>query len=289
MALASAPQAVAVTRIHVAADRRSTNHVGIHHHVRHQRQERRHSATRAPESARNLHIGLVPLANTTWDNPEMPPVVAGAILSAAAASDIDPHLLAALAWRESRFDPNARNHFSSATGLLQFTNSTWLRAMQLFGARHHAAAYAEQIKKDASGTLAVADKRLQTAIMRLRSDPVLSTAIAADVICEQRNAMAIRLGREVGLADLYLLHVLGVGGSSRFLAALANHPTASSQSVASRKVLRQAGLLARDGHPMTVANTFIAVERMLEDQRLHSEPLLAIQASAVPVAYDQVP
>ena len=52
----------------------------------------------------------------------MPQGVASAIRAAAAQSGVDPHLLTALAWRESRFDPKARNRWSSATGLLQFTS-----------------------------------------------------------------------------------------------------------------------------------------------------------------------
>jgi len=94
-------------------------------------------------------------------------------------------------------------------------------------------------------------------------------------MAQQRAAMQTRLGRNIASADLYLLHVLGPSGSVRFLAALAQHPSASSLEVASRKVLRNAGLLARDCHPITVAGTYAAVQTMLEDRRAHAAPLLA--------------
>ena len=125
--------------------------------------------------------------------------------------------------------------------------------------------------------------------MQLRSDPICSAALAADTIQQQRDSMAKRLGRDVSRADLYLLHVLGPSGSARFLEALAQHPTASSRSVAGRRVLRQAGLLTRTGHAMTVANTYAAVESMLAEQQQHSELLLAEPASTEPVEVSQAP
>ena len=60
-------------------------------------------------SAGAMHRGVVPLANTTWDDPAMPPAIRDAIQTAARESGVDPHLLTAIAWRESRFDPNALN------------------------------------------------------------------------------------------------------------------------------------------------------------------------------------
>ena len=90
-----------------------------------------------------------------------------------------------------------------------------------------------------------------------------------------REAMKERLGREVTLTDLYLLHVLGPTGAFRFLEAVAQRPRVSSQSVASLRTLRNAGLLARDGRPLTVADTYAAVRAMLAEQRRHSDQLLS--------------
>lgn len=233
--------------------------------------------------------GVSPLANTVWDNPKMPGAVASAILAAASETGVDPHLLAALAWRESRFDPKARNRWSSATGLLQFTSGTWLRAVKQFGAQHCPTTYAAEITKDANGALFIRSAHDRAAIMRLRSDPVCSAALAADTIREQSDAMAKRLGRDVSRADLYLLHVLGPSGSARFLDAVAQHSTASSRSVASRRILLQAGLLTREGHAMTIGDTYVAVETMLSEQRKHSELLLAGPATVEPLEVSQAP
>ena len=241
---------------------------------------------RAVRSAGAVHRGVVPLVNTTWDNPAVPPAILNAIQTAAHESGVDPHLLAAIAWRESRFDPDARNSQSSARGLLQFTSGTWLRAVRDYGSEHDVADYAAAIRTSRTGDLVVPEQ-VKSAILQLRSNPILSAKLAADSMKRERVAMEARLGRPVTSADLYLMHVLGPVGAMRFLDALAKRPGESSLKVASPKVMRNAGLLAQDGHPLTVANTYAAAETMLDSQRLRSAPLLAaakeVNASA-PVA-----
>ena len=210
------------------------------------------------------------------------------------SSGIDPNLLAAIAWRESRFDPGARSHRSSAKGLLQFTEGTWLQAVRDHGAQHGVGAYAAAVQRQGSGALAVRDVRLRADILQRRSDPVLSARLAADGMRLQQAAMQARLGRSVRSADLYLLHVLGPSGSARFLSALAQHPGETSLRVASPKVLRNAGLLTRDHRPMTVGNTYGAVEAMLSAQHARSEQVFADTragqgVAALPVEVSQAP
>jgi Transglycosylase SLT domain len=220
-----------------------------------------------------MHRGAVSLANTVWDNPRVPPAVLNAIRGAARSTGVDPDLLAAIAWRESRFNPAARNRQSSATGLLQFTSETWLRAVWSFGAQHDLAHFAAAIRKDRSGVFVVSDQRMRTAIMQLRSDPALSASLAAESIVQQGKALQDQLGRSATPADLYLLHVLGRNGAARFIQAVATNPSDSSLQVASFKVMRNAGLLPRDGRPLTLANTYNAVTVLLQTQQANLPPL----------------
>ena len=230
-----------------------------------------------------LHAGVEPLVNSTWDNPVMPPAVLGAILDATRASDIAPDLMMTLAWRESRFAPAARNRASSATGLLQFTSATWLQVVREFGAKHGAAQYADAIQRGRSGDHTFQGAHMQEAVLRLRTDPILSANLAVEMLRQQRAALQASLTRAATPTDLYLMHVLGPNGSARFLAALERRPSASMLEVANRRLLRNAGLLARDGRPMTVANTYLAVQNMLADQRMYFEAALAkARAEATP-------
>jgi hypothetical protein len=244
----------------------------VHARVAHARRVRGSVNTR-PVAA--THAGVPPLMNTAWDDAVLSPSVLGAIRDAARDTGIDPNLLMALAWRESRFDPRARNRHSTADGLLQFTSGAWLQAVRSYGAQNGAEAYAAAIHKERSGELTVHGQRLRSAILKLRGDPVLSVRLAAQTMEQHRAAMRTWLGRNVTPTDLYLLHVLGPSGSARFLAALAQRPSASSLEVADGRLLRNAGLLAQDSRPMSVASTYAAIRAMLDAQRARAEPLLA--------------
>ncbi len=235
----------------------------------------------AVRSAGAVHRSVVPLVNTTWDDPTVPPAILDAIQTAAHESGVDPHLLAAIAWRESRFDPDARNSQSSARGLLQFTSGTWLRAVRDYGSEHDVADYAAAIRTSQTGDLIIPEQ-VKTAILQLRSNPTLSAKLAADSMKRERVAMEARLGRRVTSADLYLMHVLGPAGAMRFLEAVAKRPNESSLKVASFKVMRNAGLLAQDGHPLTVASTYAAAKTMLDSQHLRSAPLLTAADANAP-------
>ncbi len=227
------------------------------------------------------------MANTTWDNPQVPPAVKNAIQSAARESGLDPDLLAAVAWRESRFDPKARNRSSSAKGLLQFTNATWLQMIRDYGSQYNQARYASAIRKDKSGSLVVSGRHMRTAILRLRSNPLLSAKLAAENMRRERVAIQDRIGRGVTPADLYLLHVLGPTGTIRFLTAASQRPSDPSSAVVDWKVLRNAGLLARDGRPLTVANTYAAVQTMLDAQHARTgafAPAVETSPDAAPAA-----
>ncbi len=244
--------------------------------------------------ARAVHRDSVPLANTTWDDPQVPAAVTDAIQAASRESGVDPHLLTAIAWRESRFDPNARNDKSSAKGLLQFTTETWLQVVRDYGSQHNVGGYAAAIRRDPSGALVVSGRGMRAAILRLRDDPVLSAKLAAQNMSQRRAAMRNLLGRDVAPADFYFLHVLGPTGAARFLTAVVQRPSESSTEVASYEVLRNAGLLARDGRPMTVANTYAAAGAMLDAQRARSAvPVLAAPgrnaAAAAPVEISAAP
>lgn len=220
----------------------------------------------------------VRLVNSAWDGPALPPDIAAAVGSAARATGVDPTLLLAIAWRESRFDPAARNRMSSAHGLLQFTRDTWLTLVKEFGD----ARYADAIRRDPSGGLEVQGRGMLKTILALRDDPRLSALLAAESIRRESTVLAHALGRNPGPTDLYLVHALGPSGAIRFLTALARHPAASSLDVAGAQALRNAGLLAPGDRSLSVAQTYRAIRTMLDSQRARMEPMLAAEAAEAP-------
>ena len=136
-----------------------------------------------------------------------------------------PTLLTALAWQESRFDPRARNRRSTARGLMQFTEATWLEAVRDHGPQHGLQYEAAVLSTDpASGSITTRQPRTRSRILELRDNPRYAAALAAARINRARIALAQSLGRPVGPADLYLVHLLGPAGAQRFLAALDRTP-----------------------------------------------------------------
>lgn len=258
-------------------------HATLHLHRATQRRHRRVPVSRSGpvhlvrQRAVVVHKDKVALANTAWDKPYVSPVVLHALERAASATGVDPDLLAAIAWRESRFDPNARNSRSSATGLLQFTNETWLRAVLEFGSYHEAAVFAAAIHKDKAGRFSVPDRHVRAAIMALRGDPALSANLAAESIAQQRVLLQTQLNRPVTPTDLYLLHVLGSQGAAHFIQIVATTPTASSLQVANAHIMQNAGLLPRDGRPLTAVDTYDAITVMLQAQHDNLAPIRAAE------------
>jgi hypothetical protein len=165
----------------------------------------------------------------TAPNDPMPPLppgatasVVGSIRQAARATDIDFGLLMAQAQQESGFQTDAKASGSSATGLFQFIDSTWLGLVRQFGDKYGAGALAQQITTDGAGHASVADSTARQKILDLRKDPRLSASLAAEYARLNKGALEQALGRKAGDADLYMAHFLGAGGATTFLKAVSN-------------------------------------------------------------------
>src|SRR6202051_1238191 len=105
--------------------------------------------------------------------------IAGAIKQAANTTGTSFEYLLATAKMESNFNPTAGASTSSARGLYQFIDQTWLGTVKEAGTQLGYGKYADAISKSASGSYSVSDPAARTAIMKLRDDPAASSAMAA--------------------------------------------------------------------------------------------------------------
>jgi hypothetical protein len=78
-------------------------------------------------------------------------VVEAAIQRASSATGVDFGYLMGAAKRESGYNPNAKAKTSSATGLFQFLDQTWLATLKQHGAKYGYARYADLIQRGPSG------------------------------------------------------------------------------------------------------------------------------------------
>jgi transglycosylase-like protein with SLT domain len=154
--------------------------------------------------------------------------VVGAIRDAARVTGTGFEYLLKTAMRESSFNPKAKSSKSSATGLFQFIDQTWLATVKQSGANLGYGKYADAITRTSSGRYVVHNAAMRRAIMNLRYDPK-ANAVMAGVFTQ---ANAARLSRALGRAptdgELYIAHVLGQSGAVKLITSAENAPHSSA-------------------------------------------------------------
>ncbi len=175
-------------------------------------------------------------ANLPAANKGQPTVIAEvpveqAIANASRQTGVDYDYLLAQARVESALDPAAKARTSSASGLFQFIESTWLGTMKRHGARFGLGALAAEIDVTANGTAHVADPTRRKQILGLRNDPQVASWMAAGLAEDNRAFLTPILGRQPDHGELYLAHFLGAGGAGRFLSAMQDNPQQGAASL----------------------------------------------------------
>jgi hypothetical protein len=163
---------------------------------------------------------------TTSANP-----VVDAIRQGAKASGVEFEYLLNTAQRESSLDPTAKARTSSATGLFQFIEQTWLGMVKTDGARLGLSEEARQIAQRSDGSFAVADPAARREILALREDPAIASSVAGALTQRNRDMLANELGREPRPADLYIAHFLGAGGAVQLIRQAGASPQASAADI----------------------------------------------------------
>ena len=152
--------------------------------------------------------------------------IASSIQNASARTGVDFSYLLQQAKVESNFQTNAKAKTSSATGLYQFIESTWLSMVNEHGDKYGLGAYASKISDDGR----VASSSDRQAILALRKDPKVASYMAAEYAKENQNHLKRTVGGDIGSTELYLAHFMGPGGASKFLDAYRANPNAKAAS-----------------------------------------------------------
>jgi hypothetical protein len=153
------------------------------------------------------------------------------IVRAAQAVQTDPVLLMAVADKESSFVTAVQAKTSSATGLYQFIERTWLGVVRDFGAKYGLEKEAALVAADASDRPAINDPAERARVLEMRRDPYLSALMAGEMLKRDAARIAQRIGRELSLGEVYLAHFLGPDDAEEFLANVVNKPAAAAASL----------------------------------------------------------
>lgn len=215
------------------------------------------------------------------------PTVINGIRQASASTQVDFGLLIAEAQQESGFQPDAKAPNSSATGLFQFIDSTWLTMVQRFGDKYGIGNLASQITTNAAGQPHVADPKLRQQILDLRRDPTLSAELAAEYTKLNQSDVEQAIGRKANDTDLYMAHFLGSAGASQFLRAVQRNGNTSAASLLPDAAAANPTIFydKSTGSPRTVSQIYRSfaqrIERGLETVATLGGAPVAETASAV--------
>ena len=173
--------------------------------------------------------------------PAGPDAVHAAIRRGADATGVNFSLLVETARRESALNPHAQASTSSASGLFQFIESTWLDMVRRHGADHGLGAEAVALQNGAN-----AETRRE--ILALRSNPEIAARMAGELTRENAVTLQARLGRAPNAGELYAAHVMGPGGALRLIEA-AQQGAPNAVSIFPREAAANRGLFYAGGQP----------------------------------------
>jgi hypothetical protein len=125
--------------------------------------------------------------------------------------------LVSTAQRESSLDPAAKAKTSSASGLFQFIEQTWLGLIKSDGGKYGLGNLSQAISETGDGRFDIADPTLKRDVLALRSDPKVAAVMAGALTQKNRETLSGTLGRAPSEGELYIAHVLGAQGASTLI------------------------------------------------------------------------
>ena len=145
------------------------------------------------------------------------------IVRASKVVGADPTLLMAVADKESSFSTAVKAQTSSATGLYQFIEQTWLGVIYEFGAKHGLVAEAKLIGRSGR-QFVIGDANERQRILDMRREPYISALLAAEMLKRDTLRLERALGRHLTGGEIYLIHFLGPDAAQTFIETMEEQP-----------------------------------------------------------------
>jgi hypothetical protein len=188
-------------------------------------------------------------------------VVESAIQRASSATGVDFTFLMGAAKRESGFNPNAKAGTSSASGLFQFVDQTWLSTLKKHGSKYGYARYADLIQQGSDGRYRVTGDEARKAVLGLKLDPHAASLMAGELTSDHASYLRGRVGRSPTAGELYAAHFLGPQGSARLIEAVGASPGASAAAMFPDAAAANRSIFYREGRAATVGEVYANLTR----------------------------
>lgn len=183
--------------------------------------------------------------------------VVTALQKASAATGVDFNYLLGTAMRESGLKPTAKSGQSSAAGLFQFVEQTWLSLVKDHGSKYGLGSYANVISRNDDGRMKVGNTEDRNAILRLRNDPQISALMAGEYTKQTQAQMEDRLGRKVSQGELYAAHLFGPGSACKLIRTAQGSPATAACDLFPKAADANKNIFYHaDGSPKTVREVY---------------------------------
>lgn len=208
------------------------------------------------------------------------PQIAAALQQASQRTGTDFDYLLKTAMRESSLDCTAKSGTSSACGLFQFTEQSWLGTLKRNGDDLGLGQHASQITQDGRGRFNVADPAARQEILALRNDPTASALMAGAYTSESESILSSRLDRDVSEGELYIAHFLGAGGAVKLISAAEDMPAARADTLFSQAAAANKSIFYDGARARSVSEVYQNLVAKHEGQKVNVD--LSQLAPAVP-------
>jgi hypothetical protein len=217
--------------------------------------------------------------------------VTGAIRDAAQSTGASFDYLVTTAKVESGLNPNASAKTSSARGLYQFIDKTWLATVKQAGPALGYGQYADAITQNADGSYGVADPAMRQKISDLRDDPKASAVMAAAFTSSNAAQLAQSLGRQPNDGELYIAHFMGASGASQLIsAATRGNGNVAAASLFPKAAAANPGIFYnRDGTARSASDVYANLMNRYDMARNGSAHAVAALQTAQTTASVQTP
>jgi hypothetical protein len=185
--------------------------------------------------------------------------VSRALETAATESGVSFDYLLRTAKRESSLNPAAEARSSSASGLFQFVEQTWLGLVKTDGHKVGLTNAAAYITESSPGRYTVADPAARQAILDMRKDPDLSARIAGIFTTRNREQLTRSIGRPPNAGELYIAHFLGASGGSDLIRMAATNPDASAASAFPDAAAANRSIFYNNGQERTAGEVYASL------------------------------
>lgn len=198
----------------------------------------------------------------TVDRTNVAERIAGAFKAASEATGTSFDYLVSTSGRESDHRPDLASSTSTAKGLFQFVDQTWLGLIKREGASVGLERLANEIISDGKGGWTVANLQEKTKILALKSDPLVASVMAGKFTQENARQLEGSLGRAPTEGELYVAHVLGASGATKLMRMAKNEPNTTAAVAFPRPAAANPELFyGKGGVPRTAAELLADLTR----------------------------